>query len=418
MAAAAQEGANVDPRGAPEAPSTAWFAAAHRPRILPSSLITVGGMMKTRLLFFHRWISLFAAIFWLLQAASGIAISFRSELDDAFLGRSAVALDTAKLGVGIEALQAQGAQVSSVWASGGRHGQFDAYVTRTGGDYTVRIDGMGRIHRDRSDSELVSNGALFETLTLFHQTLLLGNTGTVIIGISGVLLILNIAIGITIAWRRRGILKLMTRRPTGSSIALLLGWHRLIGLWFAAPALVLVCAGVALAFEGQVERLVSGEMPAPSNAPEQLQVRTRPGEAIATALKQFPGAELTALVMPADETPWYRVRVLAPNELPRKYGNSTVYISPFDGRVLLRHDARRSAAGRKLVETLYPLHTGQIGGLPGRLLSLAFGFALVTLVVLGVLLWRERRALRVNRRRYDIREDRPGGSSQTGIEFR
>jgi uncharacterized iron-regulated membrane protein len=40
------------------------------------------------------------------------------------------------------------------------------------------------------------------------------------------------------------------------------------------------------------------------------------------------------------------------------------------------------------------VHTGELGGLAGRLLALAIGAWLVTMVVIGVLLWLRRRPRR------------------------
>jgi uncharacterized iron-regulated membrane protein len=119
---------------------------------------------------------------------------------------------------------------------------------------------------------------------------------------------------------------------------------------------------------------------------------------MAQALARYPGGELTALSMPGEDAPWYRIRLRADGEIPRQFGATTVWISAVDGSVLADHDARSSRPARRLMEWLYPIHTGQIGAVPGRLLNFAIGCWLVTMIVLGLLSW-QRRARRVSESR-------------------
>jgi uncharacterized iron-regulated membrane protein len=113
--------------------------------------------------------------------------------------------------------------------------------------------------------------------------------------------------------------------------------------------------------------------------------------AVGAALRAFPGSTFAGVSLPDEEAPWYRVRVRSAGEIPRKWGASVVYVAAADGRVLSTHDAATASFGRQLVVTLYPLHTGQIGGWPGRVLALFVGLALIAAIVLGLALWVVRR---------------------------
>jgi len=51
----------------------------------------------------------------------------------------------------------------------------------------------------------------------------------------------------------------------------------------------------------------------------------------------------------------------------------------------------KAPARRKLVQAIYPLHTGQLGGMAGRVVVLLNGFCVLALLALGVGLWSTRR---------------------------
>ncbi|MCR6660790.1 MAG: PepSY domain-containing protein [Asticcacaulis sp.] len=98
--------------------------------------------------------------------------------------------------------------------------------------------------------------------------------------------------------------------------------------------------------------------------------------------------------MPGEDTPWYKVRLRANGEIPRIWGLTTVYIDAHDGRILSAYDARQAHGPARLVlDTIYPLHTGQIGGITGRILQLLIGFWLIAMAGLGISLWWTRKRL-------------------------
>jgi uncharacterized iron-regulated membrane protein len=356
-------------------------------------------MQLTSLRTFHKWLSLACVLLWILQAASGLVIAFRADIDDFLIGNEAVETDAVALAGAIEALQNEGADISSIWISGGRNGQYDAYLTRDGKSQTVRIDGTGNRVRERSDAALFSQGALFETVTQFHKSLMLGAAGYLFLFVSGLLLASNIILALVMGWpKRRRLAKLLKAKglPPGTSLS---GWHWQIGLWGALPALIVVLAGTALNQADVVDDILSVEEAAPENAPTQIASPVGLVSAIETALAEFPGSTLISISLPSDSRQWYRFRLKAPGEMPRLYGATRVYVG-LDGDVLLTHDATNSAANVRLSEALYPLHTGQIGGLVGRLVNFAVGIWLLVMAFLGIRLWLARRAAAHSKRSF------------------
>jgi uncharacterized iron-regulated membrane protein len=339
----------------------------------------------------HRTLGLCAAVFWLVQALSGVLLTFRQEIDDATMPGLAVPVSTAALGERIESIQQSGDRVASLWVANFAANRFDLrYVDSGGVERLMHIDGAGRILRDGPENTPFANGGFFRTLTLVHTSLLAGAVGEWIIAASGLLLISNIVLGSKLAWPRAGMWRqALTLQSARSPAARLYGIHRTVGLWIAVPLLIVFAAGVALRFDDDIESALGVVRAPPVGAPTGSGVA--PAQALDTALARFPGSTLTALSMPTPEGAWYRIRVHAPGEVERMYGTTTTYVSAANGEVLLEYPARTASFARWFYDVLYPLHTGELGGLAGRLLLLLLGILLLAMGVFGIRLWLLRR---------------------------
>jgi uncharacterized iron-regulated membrane protein len=309
-------------------------------------------------------------------------------------------VDFRALGAAVDRLAAATDEgVSSVWTSGTGAGRFDIHYTVGGSGRVMRVDGQGQRLRDRNSDAATADGAIWDSITSIHTSLMAGDGGKWLIGISGLLLLSNILLGLKLAWpKRRTLGKILFGRPTGGPAARLYGWHRKVGLWIAFPAMLTVSAGVLMVFSDGVERALGAGLPDPvvtTAGPVSEPVGF--GAAVGVALKVFPRATFSGASLPSEDAPWYRVRVRNAGELPRKWGTSVVYVAATDGVVLSTYDAARPRAGRAIVDTLYALHTGQAGGTLGRLIVLAIGMSLLALIGLGLPLWWTRRKLKTGR---------------------
>ncbi|MGL3820669.1 PepSY-associated TM helix domain-containing protein [Sphingopyxis sp. R3-92] len=352
----------------------------------------------------HKFIGLSLALFWLLQIASGLAIHFRTEMDDRLLGARAVMVSPAAVGTAARRAADAAYDMSSIWISGGVEGQLDVYAAKDGRDYTLRIDSSGRILRARPDSQAVGDGALYETMKAFHQTLLAGDTGQAIVGVSGLFLIFSIVMGLVAGWRSKAMGRSIVRRPVRlvSGQANLLGWHRFLGYWLAIPLLALAGSGVMLAFADPLKDMAGVSAPSVSalDAPDRIDA----GAAVALALGRIPGARFTAVDMP-DETGVYRVRIHAPGEMSRSYGATAIYLDR-SGHIVRIDDARTKRGADAIFNALYPFHTGQILGTGGRIAAFLCGAGALVMLVLAMTAW-----VRSSRRRPAKRPRAPARDS-------
>lgn len=342
---------------------------------------------------FHRILGLCVAVFWLIQALTGVLLTFRQEIDNALVSGPRAAVDTAALGRRIELIQHAGGQVISLWVTDFAVDRFDLrYTDSHGVERRMRVDGAGENLRDGLQNAPLGNGGFFRTLTTIHTTLLLGDTGEWIVAVSGLLLISNLVMGLKLAWPRAGRWRQALSWPaTRNTTARVYGIHRVVGLWIGMPLLILFAAGFALCFDDRLESALGVGRPPPSAAAVVSGVGVSPARALDVALARYPGSTLTALSMPTAQHGWYRVRVRAPGELKRMYGTTTVFLSVATGAVLLEYPASTAPLARFLYDAIYPLHTGEMGGLVGRSVLAVLGVALLTMGAYGIRLWLARR---------------------------
>ena len=349
----------------------------------------------------HRYLSLVVAALWLVQAMTGILSVFRWEIDNATVTGASVPADYRALGSQIDAMRsAPDGSVSSLWSAGGSEARFTIYFSDATRSGVMLADGRGKPLRVRSSETAIARGAFWDSVHTVHTSLFAGPAGEWLIGFSGIFLLTNIILGLKLAWPRRGTWRrILLLKPSGNTPAKLYGWHRKFGLWLGIPALVPIAAGVMLAFLDAVESGLDARL----KEPAAIAVAAAPGtdvgagRAISAALEAYPGASFSGMYLPDHDTPWYRVRLRAPGEVPRKWGATTVFVSQASGEILHSYDASDPEPGRAVIDTVYPLHTGQIGGWVGRGLVFAIGLWLVGMIGFGIALWTKRRSRSVRK---------------------
>ncbi len=335
----------------------------------------------------HRYLSLAFAALWLFQAVTGCLVVFRWELDDARVAGRSQPFDVVALGARLDQLSSQtGTTVSSVWSSGAKADRFDISYSRNGKDYSLRVDGAGH------DLRNIDHTTIFDTFSDLHMALMQGDIGRWFLGFSGLLLLTNMALGVKLAWPRAGMWLKAMRPPRATALpTIIYGWHRMLGLWLVIPALVTISAGVLLAYDDPIEAAFKANVPVPVHAPV-VTAQIKPSVALKAVMTTYPDSTLSGFSFADLETPWYKARLHAKGEMPRIWGMTTVFVSAQTGEVLSTYDARLAhAPARFLLDVIYPLHTGQIAGVFGRMVQLLIGLWLIAMIGLGVGLWWVRR---------------------------
>jgi len=345
---------------------------------------------RRTLLLLHRWLSLAVAAFWLLQAITGLLLSFHWEIDDALISTAQRPTDLAALERRMAALAPTGgeAKINFIWTTAGLPDRYVVNMTTASGvRRLVKIDGGGDILRDNPAK---APGFLWFMRDL-HINLAMGRTGAWILGISGALLMSNLVMGLVVAWPKRGWWK-QALAPTrkGPLTARLYAWHRAIGLWAILPAFVIVGTGTLMLFEhGLRDALGVEEVELPPNPAMTDQIGLP--AAIRAASAAMPGGAWVGTTLPGEADASYHVWLRIPGDLYRGYGSSLVVVDANDGKIRHAHPITDGGAAERFVGALYPVHSGEAGGLAGRLLTMSLGLWLAAITIMGLWLWLRRR---------------------------
>jgi uncharacterized iron-regulated membrane protein len=164
--------------------------------------------MKSTLRTVHRWISLGVATLWVLQALSGLFLVFHWEIDDALV---AGPRDRSRwrASVGGSTRSNLNRQRDRSPRSGRPPGQRTASRLHSTTALPASRRSCGSMARATSFASARprsagGRGGWIEQLASFHQTLLAGDLGHSLIGLSGLLLLTNLCLGLKLAWPGRG----------------------------------------------------------------------------------------------------------------------------------------------------------------------------------------------------------------------
>lgn len=174
--------------------------------------------------------------------------------------------------------------------------------------------------------------------------------------------------------------------------------HRLVGIGSGLCLLVIGLTGALLSFPDAIATIAAepSSAPSPAGASPRPLTNTDQPLPVDLLLEQaelaLPGGTVTSMSLGAIGDPVVIRKALAADP-ESSLGNSRVSVDPFTGDVVAIHTLKSAPWGKTVTSWFYPLHTGEAGGLPMRILWLCAGLAPCTLFVTGCLMtWRRRRA--------------------------
>jgi uncharacterized iron-regulated membrane protein len=121
-------------------------------------------------------------------------------------------------------------------------------------------------------------------------------------------------------------------------------------------------------------------------------------EIVARAQKVYPGQPIGYVLVPGKADRPVRVRFRLADD-PHPNGISSVWLNPVSGEVLAARKWQDLDAGNGAVAVIFPLHTGELGGVAHQVVTALLGLALGGLGFSGIWLWWRRRAMAAAARR-------------------
>lgn len=223
-----------------------------------------------------------------------------------------------------------------------------------------------------------------------HLRLMAGQTGKTVMSWAGVVMVLLTATGLYLWWP----VKRVSVRLGAGGRRVWFDAHNAVGVIAFAFLLVLAFTGTIIGFERVTTPIfysVTGSRPYHGNVP----VRPVPGgrvippeDAVVIAARALPGAAPILVNVTTGKAP-YRVALRYPEDLTPG-GRSRVFVDPYTGAVLQAESSRTTAAGTRLVTLNRAVHTGDILGIPTKILMSLASLAAVAQVVTGAVMWWKR----------------------------
>jgi len=239
------------------------------------------------------------------------------------------------------------------------------------------------------------------TVVDLHVELLAGQTGGLIVGVSGLLLVVLTLTGLVLWWPRRLQRVWRALRVSWRQGAVRFNYdlHRAGGFYTTLFLLLTALTGSAFIFYPTTQQLLATATatepwppPAPTVSTEQDAGRPTSVSyeaAMHAANRALPGADPTFLYVPQESDAPVTVRLRTPPEW-HPNGRSFVYVHPADASVLRVDDAREAPLGARILQTFYPLHVGAVGGRVVKWLYVLLGLAPAVLSVTGTIIWYQR----------------------------
>lgn len=354
---------------------------------------------RPALLKVHRWVALSAGLLLMLNALTGLVLLGGRPLDEMlhpllFKVRplaSRVALEDIR-----QALRAEfPTQGLTIWP--GREPD-DAMVVNVrddkGWEGRVFIDpytGLRLGVRDRSGLNL---DGLFE----LHSSLLSGKTGKGALGILALCMAVMFLSGLAMWWPLRWG-QAFTVVLSGARIRALFDLHRVGGATLGLWVLVCVATGGLLAYRPATQWINQAAGAAPLEAPKVP--KSPPATAkpptldalAAVADAAVPAGETHAITLPAKPGEAVRIRKKLADD-PHPIGLTAVWLNPRSGELLRIDRWDALPPGDRMFAWVYPLHSGQLAGAIGVVITAVGGLSLLGFGITGTWLWWLRRKKR------------------------
>jgi len=241
----------------------------------------------------------------------------------------------------------------------------------------------------------------FEGLLRFHRTLLIPGFGRYIVGGNALIFVAFILTsGFWLWWKRyRGRLrKGLTLKSRLRKMAFNYDLHKILGIYFLMPLMIL---GISGCYFTLIHLAKPAHPPAEKNRTAARDyspaVKTHPTVAEWIGTPSNDGYQLRAIYLPQSPTGHFRFRYIGERTMgPGLRKTREVEISRANEIRIISDFHKKSASG-KIGDQMYPVHTGEIMGLTGRILVFVTGFIPLILWITGFRLYRLRKQSQTKR---------------------
>lgn len=234
----------------------------------------------------------------------------------------------------------------------------------------------------------------------FHYTFLAGDTGELVVGVLGLLLIFFCISGAIIWWPKFGfrsgrqIKRAFSVRLKAGFMLLNYDLHRLLGILSVPVLLVVAFTGVELVWHEPVEKIVSSILTV-EHEPQPVSIvagnKTLVNDAHKIALDTFPNSRVARIYLPRTADGTYEVTLIRQGDWWREFAGTKVWIDQYSGDVRTYWDSQNLKSGTTFLQWMFPLHNGDGLGMVGRVLVFIAGLLPAFFFSSGFYIWYRKR---------------------------
>lgn len=360
--------------------------------------------MRKLIFTIHSWLGLVAGLFLVLLGLTGALMAFEPEIDHlvhhavSYVPRGEKALPLAKLGAAVnrafpaDTIGAYGPNAAPDLSWAVYLQQRTVYVN----PYTGQI--LGSLKRPDKWDRWQNNIHQLHLRLAFRDS---NDTGKKIMSWAGLALLLMELTGLILWWKQKrfGIRprNQNLKKTPGRSRQSWLDWHNTIAIFSSVFVLMLTLTGVFIGFERSTVPLVEKwtgttplQVPDPKLAYTPGAVAISPDSAMAVACQALPGAFPFNINVP-DTGQVYVVYCRFPEDRTPG-GRSMIIIDPYTGKPLFTRSSRTAPLVTRIINMNRTLHTGDIFGLPSKIILSLASLAVAVLFITGSIMWWKRRS--------------------------
>ena len=349
----------------------------------------------------HRWTGLIAGVLLLSQGLTGSVVAFRDELNH-LLHRDALTVAPTPA---VQPVQSLLDQVRS--AHPGLHVERIEYPRHADEAYLFRLEAAKHeapryVAVDPYRGVITRDAALagwpIEWLYRLHQQLLAGQRGELVVGATGIALLLLCLTAPFVWWPgRRQLRRGFTITLQAGTYRSLRDLHRVGGIAIVIVLLTTATTGVAIVWKAPLQSAADRIVPTQSKPSVEVAARADRvlqsiDALVVDARQRYGNAAVKNVRFPGGHGRVVNI-FLETSSTTRPRASDQLWYDGYTGEVLGRYEAASLPAGNRIFDWLLPIHTGEVFGLFGRLLFTLGALALPALAITGVWQWSLRRRL-------------------------
>jgi uncharacterized iron-regulated membrane protein len=356
--------------------------------------------LRDTVFYLHQYIGLFVGLVLVIVGLTGSLLVFEQDFDHFAIAQQYGHITPQKVQVSPESVMNK---IKAKYAARSDLHLFRIYLPHTPASPYVgqlsstndqRTEVFVNPYTGKILGERISDNTLIGIMLSLHYSLMAGETGIIIVGITAFLMCILSITGLILwpGWRKliAGFKIKLDAHPKRANFDI----HKVAGIITVVFLFLTGFTGFCWNFYDLTEPIIyavtfTQKPPEPVSRPLADQSLLSLTQQLKIANAALPGAVTKSIYFPKLPEDALQIRMKLPQE-SSDYGDSNVYLDQYSGKVLRVDNALKLPLGDRVLNSFTPLHYGTFGGLLTQILYVFVGLAPLILFITGLTMWRYR----------------------------